>query len=250
MSETTETAPQGGADPAEPAAPVITGSTEAPAPADTGAATETTETTEQPKPSRADRRIAALSARLSAGEQERARLAQELDRFRRGEPAEQQQQYIPPELQPVIRREVEAGIEAARSQERVQAFHAAGRAAHADWAEKCQSLIQMGADAGFSQLLVETPEGHKVAAALADEPEELERITALRSDRARAIELGKFAAKIEGRPAPPRRALSQAPPPIRPIGGSRTVEPSEATMTAQQLVDFYSKQALEARMRR
>jgi hypothetical protein len=246
MSETTETVPQDGGAPApEPA--------EAPAPADTGAATETTETTEQPKPSRADRRIAALSARLSAGEQERARLNAEIAdmRARGGQLYEQAQQtQIPPELQPVIRREVEAGIEHARSQERVQAFHAAGRAAHADWADKCQALIQMGADAGFSQLLVETPEGHKIAAALADEPEELERIAALRSDRARAIELGKFAAKIEGRPAPPRRALSQAPPPIRPIGGSRTVEPSEATMTAQQLVDFYSKQALEARMRR
>jgi hypothetical protein len=242
MSETTETVPQDGGAPApEPA--------EAPAPADTGAATETTETTEQPKPSRADRRIAALSARLSAGEQERARLAAELDRFRRGEPAEQPT-HVPPELQPVIRREVEAGIAQAREQERVQAFHAAGRAAHADWAERCQSLIQMGSDAAFSQLLVATPDGHKIAAALADEPEELERIAALQSDRARAIEIGKFAAKIEGRDPPPRRALSKAPPPIKPIGGSRTVEPSEATMTAQQLVDFYSKQALDARIRR
>ena len=66
----TDTAPQGGAPEAEPAettAPVETGAADTPA--------ETT-TTEDPKPSRADRRIAALSARLAAQ-------AQELDALRR-----------------------------------------------------------------------------------------------------------------------------------------------------------------------
>ena len=79
MSDT-QTDPQDGAAPAEPGAPT---ETQASAPAADGAATETPAEPEPPKPSRTDRRIAALSARLSAGEQERQRLAQEVEQYRR-----------------------------------------------------------------------------------------------------------------------------------------------------------------------
>jgi hypothetical protein len=255
MSDTETTAPQdGGAPTPDPAAPVITGSTEAPAPADTGAATETTtETTEeQPKPSRADRRIAALSARLSAGEAERGRLQAQIDAMRRGEQQPEQQVQIPQEWQPVLDREVEARVAARAAQQAREAFHAAGRAAHADWKERCDSLIEMGADARFAELLVETPDGHRVAAALADEPEELERIAALRSDRARAIELGKFAARLETKPAPPRRAaqVSRAPAPIRPVNGSVNPSPDPYQMDPQQAVAYFSKLDMDSRAKR
>jgi hypothetical protein len=251
MSDTETTAPQGGGETPEPAAPVITGSTEAPASVSSDAATEpTTEPTEQPKPSRADRRIAALSARLSAGEAERARLAQLVERLQRGEQP-QQPQPIPAEWQPVIEREVEARTAQRAAQQARDAFHAAGRAEHADWADKCQSLIDMGADARFAELLVETPEGHKVAAALADEPEELERIARLQSDRARAVELGKFAARLESKPAPPRRAqVSKAPAPIRPVSGSVNAEANPYAMSPQEAVAYFSKLDMESRSRR
>lgn len=242
MSETTPQAE--GAPPPEPAAPA----TEAPAPAADGAATDDTKTDEpEPKPSRTERRIAALSARLSAGEQERERLAAEVEQYRRHfAPAPAEPQFTP-EQQAAVDRLVEAKMAQRTEAERSESFHTAGRAAYpADWSERCTSLMQMGADAQFAQLLIETPDGAKVAGALADDPEELERITGLRTERARAIALGKFAATLESKPAAAR--TSRAPAPIRPINGaSARVEVNEQTMTTQQLVDLYSKQAMAKR---
>lgn len=244
MSETETTAPvdDGVVDTGGPAS----------TPPDAPATTETTETPEQQgERGGTDKRLARLTARITAGEAERAQLRAELDRMRRGEQVPQQPVEIPPEWQPILEREVEARAAAREAQRGVQAFHAAGRAEHADWPQLCQSLIDMGADPGFSQILVETPNGHKIAAALADEPEELERIAALRTERARAIELGKFAARFETRPAPPKRAaVSRAPEPVRPVTGSVNAQPDPYRMTAQQNVDYYSRLDMESRKRR
>ena len=216
MCETTETtAPPGGGEaapepaPAETTAPVEQG----------GEATE-----QQPKPSYAERRISVLSARLAAQ-------SAELEAAAAGLPAaadQHQQQWpqTPEELERIVDARAEAKAAAVAAQTRAQAFHEQGRANYADWTERCQSLMAMGADAPFSQLLVEMPDGARVAAALADNPEELERIASLRTERARAIELGKFAAKaVEATPAAaPRRPVSRAPAPIRPLG-SGTANP-------------------------
>jgi hypothetical protein len=241
-----ETNPQAeGAPPPEPAAPA----TEAPAPAAEGAARETTDETKEPepKPSRTDRRIAALSARLAASAQEQARQAQELEHYRRQVAPQFAEPTLTPEQQAAVDRVVEAKLAQRVEAERSESFHTQGRAAYPDWSERCQSLMQMGADAQFAQLLIETPDGAKVAGALADDPEELERITGLRSERARAIALGKFAATLESKPAAPART-SRAPAPIRPINGaSARVEFDEHTATPQQLVEFYSKQAMAKR---
>ncbi|HEX3574572.1 MAG TPA: hypothetical protein VHU42_08240 [Rhodopila sp.] len=193
MSGTTD--PQGGA--ATAAEPAAT-ETEATAPANTGAA-DTTEASEAsegteatPKPSRTDRRIAALSARLSAGEQERARLAAELERARSdGRPKAPPRPVTPEDIPRIVEERVQAQLAQRLVQERADRFHEAGRAAFPDWADRCASLMQMGADAQIAELLIEAPDGPKVAAALADDPEEMERIAGLKSERARAIALGR-----------------------------------------------------------
>lgn len=248
MSDT-ETAPQGGDPGSEPA--------EAPAPAETGAATEPrvkpegeadpTETTTEapPKPSRADRRIAALSARLAAQ-------STELDTLRRAQAsrgsAEPERPPAPEDLPRIVEERVAAEVARREIWQKVQAFHAAGQAAHSDWQERCQNLMQMGADDGLSELLIELPDGAKIAGALADDPEELERIAGIRTERGRAIALGKYAAAIEARPPPPK--VSRAPAPIRPISGTARVEPNEHSMSSAQLVEYYSRQAMEARRAR
>lgn len=244
MSDTL-TDPQDGAAPAEPAA-----QTEAPAPAADGAATETDETKAEPdppKPSRTDRRIAALSARLSAGEQERQRLAQEVEQYRRQNQPQPDKPVTPDDIPRIVEERVAAQLAQRVAAERAEQFHASGKAAYPDWQERCQSLMQMGADAGFAELLIETPDGAKVAGALADDPDELERITGLKSERARAIALGRYAAALETR-EPAAKPANRLPPPIRPIAGATARTPfNETTATAQQLVDFYSKQAMQKR---
>jgi len=245
MSET-ETGPQPGGE--APEAAVET--TEATAPVEAGAETETTETAEkteeQPKPSRADRRIAALSARLAATNNE-------LEQLRRAQQAPPQRPtelpQTPEELERVIDQRAEEKAAQKAAQARAEAFHEAGMAEHGKdaWAARCNNLMAMGADAGMSQLLIEMPNGARVAGALADDPEELERIAAIRSPTGRAIALGQYAATLAA-PTPRRAApVSRAPAPIRPVTGVANPVPNEYTMTPDQLVEHYSKQAMDRR---
>ncbi len=244
MSET-ETAPQGGPT-GEPAVDDPTAS--APA-GQSGAATEAEPnaepTEETQKPSRADRRIAAMSARL-------AEQGRELDALRRAahQPPRQPEAMpqTPEELERLVEQRAEEIVATRAAQETAERFHAEGRRAHADWTERCQSLMQMGADAQLSMLLVEMPEGARVAGALADDPEALERIVAIKTERGRAISLGMYAAALAAKPVPPVRRTSNAPAPIRPLsGGQARAEPNEHTMTSEQLVEHYSREAMRAR---
>jgi hypothetical protein len=146
-----------------------------------------------------------------------------------------------------IRAEVEAQI-------RTETFHQQGAAAYGDWKQKCDDLVAMGADPGFAQLLVEMPDGVKVAAALAGDPTEVQRIANLRSERARAVALGKYAAMIEGdapaRAAAPAASVTRAPAPIRPVTGRAAPTFNEYSADAQTLVDRYMKENLERQVRR
>jgi hypothetical protein len=252
MSET-ETATQGGAE-AEPVATTADPN----APGTEGAATETTETTETPeqvaekaRQSRTDRSFARLSAQITAARQETARLYAENETLRRNggtPPAPQPIPQTAEELERLIDSRAEAKAAQQAVQARVAAFHETGRAAFPDWTERCQSLMQMGADPAFAELLVETPDGAKVAAALADDPEAMERIAGLRTERARAIELGKFVATLENKP-PPVQRTSAAPAPIQPIAarGVRTAFNEYRETDASALAEHYAKQAMEKR---
>jgi hypothetical protein len=159
-------------------------------------------------------RAAALERRLAEME---ARISQA-----NGEPG---QNGVPQDWMqhPQVRQAIEAR---AAEEARVQAFLQAGASEFPDWDKRRHDLIEMGADANMAQLLVEMPQGHRVAAALYDHPDELERIADLKTERARAVELGKFAARVEARraasvsPQPPRRA-SSLPPPITPPATTR-----------------------------
>jgi hypothetical protein len=252
MSEAIETAPpqDGGAPAPEPAA------TETPPPADTAAdtgaetAAETTEEAAQ-RVSREEKRISVLTARLA----QQAAKIEALERYQQAPP---QQPDAWPQTPEELERLVDARAEAKAAQQalqaRAEAFHEAGRAAHPeDWAKRCADLVAMGGDAHFSQLLLELPDGARVAAALADDPAEMSRIATIRTERGRAIELGKYAAKVADAPAappPPRRAVSRAPPPIQPVTGSANLAfDMYAETDASALAGRLMKENLEKRMR-
>lgn len=222
-----------------------------PAP-ETDAPEQTPEQEQKDARDKEDRRIAQLRARLGAAEREREAQRAELEFYRR-----QAQQHAPAEETPEqryqreraqIRGEVEAQI-------RTETFHHQGASAYADWKQRCDDLVSMGADAGFAQLLVEMPDGVKVAAALAGDPDAVERIANLRTERARAVALGKYAATVEDT-APAQRSngaerqISRAPAPVRPVTGRANPQVNEYRLNAQQLVDKYSREAMEARRSR
>jgi len=223
-----------------------------PAPADPGDApqpdTPPEPKDEEPKPrlTREERRAAHLSAQLTA-------LRAEVDRMRQAQPPTglqppQPWPQTPEELERLIEERSELKAAQKAAQARADAFHRAGQAANPDWRERCQALMDMGADGAFSQLLVEMDDGAKVAAALADDPEAMERIAAIRTERGRAISLGMYAAKLAeqappARPAP--RRASAAPAPIRPVNGSVNPTPNEYSMDMDQLLSFYSQQNMD-----
>lgn len=228
-----ETIPQDAAD------PVVTD--------DTNPLVETTTdtTTDTPKPKEGDkadpvaRRFASMTAKLSASSATVRALEQQIQALQRpaaaaGQPA--------PEAQQAIQAAAERLYEQRVATEKVNSFHEAGKTAYTDWQEKCAALIEMGGDAQFAELLVDMPDGARVAAALADDPEEMERIAGLKTERARAIALGKYSAAMEAKGVP-AKPVSKAPPPVVPLrsGPVRAVF-NEQTATADQLVAHYDKQ--------
>jgi len=250
MSETTEgiPAPEPEPTPTPAPAPEPTPGTGAPEP---DAPEQTPEDEQKAARDKEDRRIAQLRARLGAAEREREAQRAELEVYRR-----QAQQQAPTEETPEqqyqrVRAQIRGEVEA---QLRQEAFHAQGNAAFPDWRQRCDDLMAMGADPGLAQLLIEMPEGVRVAASLASDPDALERIANLRTERARAVALGKYAATVEDTPparlASAPRQITQAPAPVRPVTGRANPQVNEYRLTAQQLVDKYSREAMEARRSR
>jgi hypothetical protein len=250
MSETTETAPQGGG--AAAPEPAVT-TDETTAPVDTGAATETEQPEHKPAGDEGDpaaKRIARLTARYAQTARERDELAGRIAQLE----ARQREGGAQPDAdtEALINARAEQLMAERSTKQRIEAFHEAGREAFPDWQEKCQGLMAMGADAQMSQLLVEMKDGPRIAAALHDDPDALEAIARLSTPTARAVALGQFAAKVEARPARPARTVSQAPPPIRPVQGRVQAEfnPYTAGNTAdgnQALTDYFMREARKAR---
>lgn len=250
MSET-ETVPGGGETPepvpeTEPPAPGTEGEDPEPTP-------EQAEAEAAEQESRRERRMARLNQRYAEADRERIRLAEENEYLRRTlhpPPEPQALPQTPEELERLVDARAEAKAAQQAVQARIDVFHKEARAACDDWDTRRQALIQMGADTEFSHLLVEMPDGARLAVALYDDPDELERITALKTSTARAIALGKYAATLEGKPAPLARRTAPLPAPITPIGGRTRTAFNEYTATdASDLAERYSRQNLERHRR-
>ncbi len=200
-----------------------------------------------------DRRFAELSAKLAAATRERDRLAAESDSLRRLVPQQGSGEETPDQAQARIREQIR-GEEAAKL--RAERFHEEGAVAFPDWRARCDDLVAMGADPQLAQLLVEMPGGVQVAAALAKEPEEVQRIAGIRSPIGRSIALGKFAAGLDrpangGAPAAPTPPpVTRAPAPVRPVTGRAAPVFNEYSATPNELIDHYMKQNLDRQVRR
>jgi hypothetical protein len=245
MSETTDTPQPGVSEPAPEPQP-----TETPAPAD---APEPTEGDEQPepKPSRADRRWAAVTAKLDAAERQNAQREEELAYWRRQAAQVPQADETPEQREHRYREEIREEV---RFELQVKQFHEVGQSQYDNWQQMCEDVKKMGADGPMSRLILEMPDATRVVAALHDDPDALQRISHIQNERGRAIALGKFAATIEGqdRPAAARApvAVTRAPAPVRTVTGraAPTFDPYRAT--GQELVERWSKEAMESQRRR
>ena len=246
MSETTEHPAEPEREPASTPAPEST-------PAPDAEPAEQTEEERQQRESRGDRRFAAITAKLSAAERIQQQQAAELEFYRRQAQSQPPADETPEQRYHRERAAIRADVE---TQIRTERFHEQGATEFGDWKQRCDDLVKMGADANFAQLLVEMPDGVRVAGALATDPAEVERIAGLRSERARAVALGKYAATLgdngngHARAAAPLPA-TRAPAPVRPVTGRAAPVFNEYTASPEALADYYLKKDLErARSRR
>lgn len=129
----------------------------------------------------------------------------------------------PEALQPLIEQRARAIVQAEKARDRNQGFLTAGvkEFGQEDFTEKCNMVASMGAgdSAEFMQIITDpdiVPDGHKVVAALADNPDEAQRILSLEPMKM-AGALARFASTSAPKPAAP---LSKAPAPIKTVGGS------------------------------
>jgi hypothetical protein len=130
---------------------------------------------------------------------------------------------------------------------------AQGKAEYPDFDEAVKALQAVGAGQRFDFLAVVThlPEGHKVYRQLASNLDEAARVLAL-PPLAMATELARLEAKLAGssqEPAPKSLAppVSNAPEPIRPIGGGSRAVPSLEKMSMAEFIKARDKEEAERR---
>lgn len=178
-----------------------------------------TQPAEPPKPATPDPRDRAIRQLAFEQRETRRQLQAAREALERAQP---QRDPNAPLTQADFDRVVEQRAQALNEQREAAArsdtWVSAGNAEFADFTSRCNALADMGAaeSPGFMQTLGEIPDGHRVIAELADNPAEAARILKLPPIRM-ALELAAVSARLAAAPPPPAKAVSQAPPPIRPL---------------------------------
>jgi hypothetical protein len=221
MSETTQEPPTESAPVADPAAVVTPETTEEVTQQAAEPAAEPEP--EQPKPRRADRHVANLTARLAAKEQE------VLEAERRAQAAEAMLQAgregtgsDTPRQPATLPTDIEARADAIAAQRefnrRLSDIDAAGKkeAGTETWEGAKAILTGLGAtkNQAFLEALAETSNPTKIFAALADDSDEVMALLR-KSPAAMAAHLGRLDAKMETTTAPRASSAPKPPAPLR-----------------------------------
>jgi hypothetical protein len=167
-------------------------------------------------------RIDQLTRQKNEERAARERAEAEIAALKPKEEGEQAAPFDPKQFEQVIEQRAQALITQREAQRRTQGFIEAGNKEFgaSDFMEKCNEVAALGAGDSpeFMQIITDpelVPDGHKLIAALAENPEETQHILSLPPMRMAAA-LARFAATAKV----PEKPISKAPPPIKPIGGS------------------------------
>ncbi len=156
----------------------------------------------------------------------------------------EQPAFDPKQFEQVIEQRAEAKVAQREFQKRSKGFIDAGNKEFgpAEFMERCNEVAALGAgdSVEFMQLVTDPdiiPDGHKVIAALAEQPEEAQRILSLDPVPMSAA-LARFAltAKV------PDKKLSNAPAPIKPLGGTAK---ASAPSDNEPIQDWMAKRRAE-----
>lgn len=164
--------------------------------------------------------------------EERVRLYEQTAKPTAEEPASGNKAPTSEELQKLVEAKAQEVVTQRQYNDRVQNWFKGGVKEYGqdDFNDKCNTVANLGAAdrPEFMQIVTDpeiVPDGHKLVAALADDPHEAMRILAMPAVTMAAA-LAKYADKIGKTPA---KAISKAPEPFKPVDGTANVndEPSE-----------------------
>lgn len=185
----------------------------------------------KPKPTFYEKRFGELTFEKREAQRERDEAKAELAALKAGKQPEPSEQESVQRQQPVnndsdVERRAAQIVDQREFQARVNGVVAAGNKAFdaATFTQKSNLVAGIAGDKAYDLMnLVTDPEivqdGHKVIAALADQPEEAERILALPLHKM-TLALTKFA-ETNAKPAP--KPISKVPAPVEPVnGGTKT----------------------------
>ncbi len=108
------------------------------------------------------------------------------------------------------------------------------------WNERTEMLTAMGAlrRQEFLDALVDIPDGHKLVAHLVDDPDVL-RFLLDKRPAAMAAHMGRIAAELAVAETVKPKAISNAPPPVRPVGAGRVQPPPDMATLAKNDMKAY-----------
>jgi hypothetical protein len=178
------------------------------------------------------RRIDELTRQRHEAQRERDEIAAKLKKYEKPEVEEGGTQ---PDIDALAERKAEEIVARREIQARFKNWEAAGNKEFGadEFREKSNAVANLGAAdrPEFMQIITDPSvieNGHRVVAALADDPDEAARILSL-SPVAMSAALVKFESKLE-QPKPKPKATTKAPDPIKPISGTAkaTDDPTDA----------------------
>ncbi len=193
-------------------------------------------------------RIDTLTRQKAEERAARDRLEAELAALKPQDDGEAKPAFKPEQFEQLIDQRAQALVAQREFEKRSKAWIEAGNKEFGpnDFMEKCNEVAALGAGESreFMALVTDPdiiPDGHKVIAALADHPEEAQRILAMDPIRMSAA-LTRFASTAKL----PEKKISQAPAPIKPIGGTAK---NSAPSDNEPIGDWMAKRRAEVAAR-
>lgn len=176
------------------------------------------------------RRIHEETNKRREAEKRAEELAAELEKIKKGGGTDAPAATETPDIDTLANQRAQQMVEQQEFQKRVSAWDSAGAQefGREEFNASCNliaSLMDDRQQAAFMRTITDPEiieDGHKVIAALAEDPEEAERILSLPPVK-QALALNKLAAKVNKPATPAPKPISKAPPPVTPIGGKTQV---------------------------
>jgi hypothetical protein len=182
------------------------------------------------------KRTAQLAFEAREARRQARAAAEELDRLRAITQDQTPREMTPADIDRLANERAQQIVHQRELEARVTAWDAAGQKEFPDFRERCAIVADLVDDRrqDIVEIVTSMDDGHRVVAYLADHPDETLKLAKLPP-----VQLAVALAKLNAAPMP--KPVSSAPPPIRPVQASATVELTPENMSEDQFQKWWNK---------